>query len=194
VIVETVVFVVVALALLAAFVWLLREPAAQATGEDAGLVTLQRLPQIEELFPLHCRYFPQLRQVISRGDEQYMRQRASRRLQQRWRAERRQVAQQFLEGLRDDFLRLNRLAGTVASLSPRVDQRHEAERLRLALRFRLLWFLVGLRLKLGPAPLAQLTGLANLISTLAVELERGITALEEPSLARLRGRQAEFSG
>jgi len=192
-IVETVVFAVVALALLAAFVWLLRDPAAEAAGEDAGFVALQRLPQIEELFPLHCRYFPQLRQVLSRGDEQYMRQRASRQLQQRWRAERRQVAQQFLAGLREDFLRLNRLAATVASLSPRVDQQQEAERFRLALRFRLLCLLVQLRLKLGPAPLEELTGLANLISTLAVELERGIAALEESSLARLRARQTEFS-
>jgi len=192
-IVETVAFAVVALALLVTLLWLLREPGAPATGEEAGFAARQHFPQIEELFPLHCPYFPQLRQVLSRGDEQYMRKRASRRLQKRWCAERRRVAQQFLEGLREDFLRLNRLAGTVAALSPGVDRRQEAERFRLALRFRLLFLLVELRLKLGPARLDELTGLANLISTLAVELDRGIAALEESSLASLRGRREEFS-
>lgn len=193
---EALVFAAVSLVLLVLMLWLMREPAAHpAPVSEAPTKAAQpEHRQIEELFPLHCRHFPQMRQVFLRRDEEYLRQRAPGGITQRWRAERRRVALGFLAGLRDDFQRLNRLAREVARLSPRLSQKQEAELFWLGLRFQALYWLVNLRLRFGQVSLGGLTQLTDMIGNLALGIENAMTSLEESSLAHLQERQANFSG
>lgn len=194
-ILETVVFAVVAIVLLALLVWLLREPSAtKKRGPDARPLSAQSgQVQIEDLFPLHCRYFPQVRRTLAGDDAEFLQKRVTADVLRRWRMERRRVAAQFVAGLQQDFERLSRLARTVAALSPQVSREKEEQLLWLGVRFRVLFLLVRMRLTLGWVPLDGLTGLANLVTGMAERLEAGMAVLEESSLARLRAQQPGFS-
>lgn len=176
-----VIFVGIALALLVALLWLMRERPQARELPDAELKS-----RIEELFPLHLRYFAQVRQALSPADQEYLSLRASRRIQRQARAERLDVARRFLDGLQEDFFRLERLARAVAALSPAVSRSQEAERLWLGLRFRILHRAVWLRLATGGVSLPQLTRLTELVGNLAAQIEASMAALEEVSMSRLR--------
>lgn len=178
---EGIFFSVVALVLLLVMLWLTRMPAGAPAAPNAEAKLL-----IEELFPLHCRHFPQVRQALSSSDEAFLKRRASPKIQQRSRAERHQVARQFLSGLREDFSRLDRLGRTVAALSPAVNRKQEAERFWLAVRFGVLYRLAWLRLQTGGVPVPQLARLTELVGSLAAQIETAMTALEDVPLMRLR--------
>lgn len=186
---ETILFVTVALLLLWLTLWLLREPAG---GRPAPPSPKQH-PQIEELFPLHCRHFPQIRQVLLREDGEWLRQRTGGRLLRRWHAERRRVAELFLAGLREDFQHLTRLARAVAALSPQLSQKQESELFWLSVRFQALYLLVRVRVRLGVSPLTGLTRLTEILGNLAAGIESTIGSLEQAALAQLRTHQAGFS-
>lgn len=186
---ETILFAVVALALLWLMFWLLREPRPKA----APLPVPPEHPQIEELFALHCRHFPQMRQVLIREDDEWLRQRASGKILRRWRAERRRVAEQFLAGLREDFQNLSRLTRAVAALSPKLSRKQEAELFWLSVRFQILYVLVRARLRLGASPLGELTRLTEMLGNLASGIEEAMGSLEQAALAQLRTRQAGLS-
>ena len=188
---ETVIFAVIALALLLLLLVLLQEP-------PVGRPTRAQLPQgqplqIEELFPLHCRHFPQMKHVLQQEDEKYLEHRASKRILRRWRAERRKIALEFLADLREDFRNLNRLAREVAALSPHLSADRERELFRLSLRFQALCVLVQWRLRFGFAPLSGLARLTDLVGNLAAGVESTIVSLEEGSLSGFRSSRAGFS-
>jgi hypothetical protein len=145
---------------------------------------------VEELFPLHCRHFPQIQQALSMRDDEFLRGRVSRQELKKWRAERRAVLRQFLLGLGEDLVRLDRLARTVAAFSPEVSRARETERLWLSLRFRVLYRLVSVRLYTGWASLPQLTRLTEMVGSFAAQVEAGMAVLEETSASKLR---ADFS-
>jgi hypothetical protein len=194
---ETTIFAAVALVFLFLLLWLLREPPSRA-GEPLPAGKGQPLPagplQIENLFPLHCRHYPQMRQVFLNQDEEFLRRRASARIRRRWRDERQRVALGFLAGLREDFQNLSRLAREAARLSPKLSEKQEAELLWLRLRFQALYLMVQLRLRFGLAPLGGLTQLANMVGNLASGVEKIMASLEEASVAQLRPRQPGLSG
>ncbi len=178
--IETLLFAGGALALLLLLLWLALKPVSPPTpAAEAKL-------QIEDLFPLHCRHFPQVRQALSSADLAYLKGRASQRILRQVRAERREVTRKFLAGLKEDFLRLDRLARTVAALSPEVSRAQEAERFWLGLRFRILYGFVRLRLEVGSVPVPQLGRLTDLVGSLATQIETAMAALGEASLADLR--------
>ncbi len=143
---------------------------------------------LEELLPVHCRYFPQVRQALSTDDHIYLKERASAGIWRQSRADRKRVAARFLLGLQKDFLRLERLGRAVAALSPRVSRKQELERLWLGVRFRLLYRLVWLRLVAGSTPRSQFTRLAQLVGLLAKQTESAMAALGEASTGPLRSR------
>jgi len=178
-VIETILFVGVALMLLLVLLWLAWTPVAPPPPVEPRL-------KIEELFPLHCRHFPQVRQALSPADLAYLRGRASARILRQVRAERCEVTRKFLAGLKEDFSRLNRLAATVAALSPEISRAQEAERLRLILRFRILYGLVWLRLATGSISLPQLGRLTDLLGSLAAQIETAMVALAEASAEQLR--------
>lgn len=187
--IEVVVFVVVAVVLLATLVWLAREPRPSAPPGVGPAEARPGLPASEEFTALHCRHYPQVRLALSRRDAEFIARRAPAGLRRRWRKERREVAAQFLRGLRQDHERLSRLARVVAALSPQVSQKREAELFWLGLRFRLLFRLVQVRLRLGVAPLAGLERLVGLLGSMAEEIEARMAAIEAASLARLRPQE-----
>ena len=167
-------FAVTALALVAALVWLLHRPSSWAgTAESEGSL------ELEDLFPLHCRHFRQIRQALSRADTEFLRGRASVRTLREWRSERRDVLRQFLAGLGQDFARLDRLARTVAALSPEVSREQEMERLWLSVRFLVIYRLVSLRLAAGFAPLPQVVRLTELVGSFAAQVEARMAALDQ---------------
>ncbi len=187
---ETILFVTVALVLLWLMLWLLREPGGQKAAPPPAS---KEHPQVEELFTLHCRHFPQMRQVLMREDDEWLRQRAAGPVWRQWRTERRRVAEQFLSGLHEDFQHLTRLARAVAALSPQLSEKQEAELFWLSVRFQALYLLVRVRLRLGVSPLAGLTRLTEMLGNLAAGIEDAMRSLEQAARAQLRTHQAGFS-
>ncbi len=174
--IELVVFSGIAVALLLLMLWAARERRGSQRSPQAALG-----PPLEEMFPLHSRYFPQIRQALSRGDEEYLRQRGAPKIVRRARAERCRVARQFLAGLEEDFSRLDRLGRTVAALSPEVNRKQEAERAWLWLRFWILCRLVSVSLRTGRVSIPRMAHLTQLVGSLAAEIETAMARLEVAS-------------
>lgn len=173
-------YTVVTVTLLVALVWLLRRPASRM-----GAAVSERTLELENLFPLHCRHFPQIRQALSGADAGFLRGRASRRALKEWRAERRHVLRHFLAGLGEDFERLDRLARTVAALSPEVNRKQEMERFWLSTQFLLLYRVVSLRLVAGFPRLPQVAHLTDLIGSLAAQVDERMAALGQKAPLRV---------
>jgi len=133
--IETVLLVGVLLALL--FFFYARTRREKGPAEDLPAARAR----ITDQFPLagHFRYYPQIRQALSEADRKYIAKRASPAARRRWKAERRKVVRGFLAGLKEDYVRLEKLGRTVASLSPQLNQELERERLWLGVRFR-VWY------------------------------------------------------
>ena len=178
-------FAGIAVALLLTLFWLLRQPAPKSVQKE-----LRGKVEIEELLPLHCRYFPQMRQALSTRDEEFLRGRVSPQELKKWRGERRDVLRRFLIGLGEDFARLDHLARTVAALSPEVSRARETERMWLSLRFRVLYRLVNLRLRAGWSSLPQLGRLTEMVGSFAAQVEAAMARIEKTAASKLR---ADFS-
>ncbi len=178
--IELAIFVAVGLALLLVMFWLARDRGARR-GTSAAEA---RIP-IEELFPLHSRHFPQVRQALSADDRDYLKRRASSGLRREALATRRQVVQEYLAGLAKDFSRLDRLGRTVARLSPQLNRRLESERVWLGLRFWGLYLLVRLGVRTVRPTVWPLERLTGLVGSLAAEIEAAMAAFEQAPTARL---------
>jgi hypothetical protein len=128
-------------------------------------------------FPVHCRYFPQMRQLFSREDAAFLAARSSPALLRRWKAERRHAARLYLKSLRDDFVALNRLARTLARHSARLDARQQAGVLWVNLRFQLLYQAAQAQIRLGLPAGAELQRIAWLVGNLGGQLEKAAFSL-----------------
>jgi len=140
-----------------------------------------RPPAPAEFFPVHCRYFPQVRQALSSDDAIYLSGRASDAVCRRWNKGRRRAGRLYLAGLRQDFARLNRLARLLAVLSPKVRARQEGELLLLNLRFQILYETVVFRIALGQPAAEDLGRLASLIGGLGSRLEQAALTTDLPA-------------
>lgn len=178
--IEIMLVITIALAFAVLLSWLLR-PRLRKPETGQPLTDLR----IEDMYPRHYRYFPQVRQALSADDEEYLRKEAAPEVARQAVTERRAVARRFLAGLRADFLNLERLARTVAALSPVVSREQETERLVLNLKFHFLYALVWMRLSTGSVPLQQIGYLTGLIGTYAMRMERAMAAV-----SMLSGNQA----
>jgi hypothetical protein len=179
---EQVIVITLALAFAVLLLWLLRPRQRSA---EAAVPTIDRA--LESALPKHYRFFPQIRQALSAGDNQYLLEVAPPRIAGQVLRERRAVARSFLRGLREDYSSLERLARMVASLSPVLSRQQELERLLLGLRFRLLCSLVQMRLFTGTVPIGQIERLTELIGRLALRMEQAMAevgALSEDRLTR----------
>jgi hypothetical protein len=127
----------------------------------------------------HATYFPQIRQVFVKIDHEFLQRRGSRKLVRRVRRERHRIGVAYLKSLRADFQSLLRMAKLVTALSPAVAAVHERERSRLTLTFFWRYEIIRLALLAGFSPLPQLSGLANVVSGLSVQMERAIKELGE---------------
>lgn len=151
--------------------------------KDRGAAHLLETLPVEDLLPHHYKYFPQVRQALSDEDARYLALRATPGARRLARHARRSAALRFLEGLRDDYNRLDRLARTLTAFAPAANSRREMERIWLAVRFDLLWVLVWLSLWTGMTPVVQLRSLADLIGSLAARLETSMAALQTSTAA-----------
>jgi hypothetical protein len=161
-----------ALVFVSLLLWLLR-PNRHAS-EGARLPLDQGM---DHVLPKHYHFFPQVRQALSAGDVQYLRDAAPPHIAQQALRERRAVARKFLSGLYEDFTKLERLAHMVTALSPVISREQETERLMLSLRFRVLYSLVWMRLSLGRVPLQHIELLTGLVGRLAVRMEQAIAEI-----------------
>lgn len=177
---QALLFAAIGLAALAAILALLRHPSPKTRWLPPGPA-----PEAERFFPSHSRFFPQVQQALSAADETFLARRASPRLVKQWQAARKRVAWEFLDALDEDFARLNKLARTIARMTPEIDRRREAELFWLGARFVVLSQLVRLRLRLGRTPREELQKLANLIGALGAEMEQAAAALvRDPTTGR----------
>jgi len=172
---EITLYIVFVVLLLGASALLLRRPGGSRTAGDTGA------EERAEFFPVHSRYFPQARRVLSLEDTRYMAGRASPQLYRRWRKSLRHAALLYLEGLREDFRRLNRLARLLALHSPKVQPKEELELARLNLKFQVLYGIVWCRLWLGRPTDERLGEMAALIGRLGSRLENASVGLRPAS-------------
>jgi len=159
---------------------------AQERADSQRMLKVASALSSEDVFPVHCCHFPQVRQALSVTAQQYLKERASARVHRQAQEERRKVAQQFVAGIKEDFLRLDHKGRIVASLSPGVSRKLEFERLWLMLRFWMLYGLVRVQLAIGGSAIKEMAQLTELVGGLAAQIERAIAALEEASATRLR--------
>jgi hypothetical protein len=175
---------VAVLALVAVLLWPRRagRPGSASRGEMPDL-------SHDDLVPRHAKYFPLVRQALTGSDLAELGGRIPHRMRRTLRSERRKVAREYLEGLRDDYLRLERFGRMIAALSPKVDARQEAERLRLGIRFRVVYSVVSMRLALGQVPVPAFERLTRLVGSLAARLEESMTSLVEPGPSQASANQ-----
>jgi hypothetical protein len=164
----------IVLAISGGLIWLLysRKNSAGVTNKTARLTLSDGLPA-----PRHFRYFRQIRQALSASDAEYLRQNAPKFVAQQALRERRGVALGFLKGLHEDFSNLARLGRVVAALSPEISHRQEAERLRLTVKFQILYAVVWLRLYTGYLPVQQLERLTGLVSRLTARMDEAMAEI-----------------
>ena len=86
--------------------------------------------------------------------------------------ERQRALQKYLDAIGEDFARLDRMARILASLSPKVERREELERLKLELRFRILFRVARIRVLLGVGVGVPTLGhLADVVAGLSRQVE-----------------------
>lgn len=150
----------------------LRDPRKLAKpDEDLGLS--------EETEQRHVSYLPQIRQAMAAEDFDFLTSRSSPGLVRKVRRERRRIALAYLSCMRDDFLRLWRLARVIASMSPQVGMAQEFARLRLGVVFALRYEMVRVKFLIGFSPLPELGSLSEVVSRLAIRLETAMQDLGE---------------
>jgi len=167
---ESVLYFLAVLLVLGASGLLLRRP-------RAGASPLSRThASTLEFFPIHCRYFPQVRHALSSEDAPYLAAHTSPGVYRRWRKSIRRAGRSYLAALREDFSRLNRVARVVALYSSQVNFRQEVDLFRLNLRFQLLYGIVLSRFLLGLPAGDRLGQMASLIGSLGSRLEQAALA------------------
>jgi hypothetical protein len=135
--------------------------------------------QLEEESRGHVIFLPQIRQALAAEDYKFLSDRASAKVRRKVRRERLAVAVAYLDGLREDFLRLLHMAKVIASLSPEVVAVQEFERVRLTTTFFWRYQLIRLKLRVGFAPVPQLDSLSDLVSGLSVRMDAAMKELGE---------------
>jgi len=133
----------------------------------------------EESDRSHATYLRQVRQAMAVEDFEFLAARGSRELSQRTRKERRRIVLAYLYCLRNDFLKLWRLARVISTMSPKVGVAQEFARLRLGLFFFLRYELIRIKFLFGFAPLPELGSLSEVVSRLGVRLETAMRELGE---------------
>ena len=168
----------IAAVILAALYWISLRARTPADTE-----TLLKNAKSEDLLPKHYRFFPQVSRALSGEDMEYLTRRTDGHARSAARRARRGVGLEFLQGLREDYRRLNRLARALTALAPSANVQRESERVWLELRFKFVWYFVWLCLWTGMTPIIQIRRLADLIGGSTARLETAINVWQETSLS-----------
>jgi hypothetical protein len=157
-------------AFLGLLAWSVRKRAAQARSAPKDIDGLT-------VSCKHVTNLSQIRQALDPADMKYLRERLNGHAFLEARRERRRVAARFLEGLHEDFEHLMNAAQFVATFSPEVEAKEEWKRFRLRLEFELGYRLVKMKCALGGLSFRPMGELANMISSLALDLERAVNEI-----------------
>jgi len=163
---------------LAAFIWVASWPLPEENSADGP-------DKIEDLLPLNTEHFPQLKQALYSTDELYIRQKLSKEKRRFWHGERLKILDGYLDGLALDFGRVVRLGRVVDSLAPDSARTDGTEREILAMRFRLHYRILSLRIFGGGA------GAVWQLRHMTASVE-SLSALAEAGMMRLETRAAEL--
>ena len=131
----------------------------------------QEALEIHELLPVHCKYFPQIQNLLNSQDQDFVGRRVPLKIAKQWSAERRAILRLYIQGLREDFRRMEKLARLLAALSPEVKRAQEWEWFGLSVQFRLLYVAMQLRLAAGILPAGELARVAETLTALRLMLE-----------------------
>jgi hypothetical protein len=173
-----VIYGIAALFVLGMLLWLTWRAKTERNAEH-----LLRDSTSSDLLPKHYKYFPQVLRALCIEDDEYLSRRADPLASKAAREVRRKVGLEFLYGLREDYRRLDRLARALTALAPAANPQREAERMWLAIRFHIRWYLVGFSLWSGMTPIIQLQRLTNLVGTVTAHLESALGLWQEASLS-----------
>jgi hypothetical protein len=158
------------------FAWWARNPQPSASSSS-------HVGDTNEFERRNMNYLPQIRQSLAKADYEFLSENASSKVLRQVRRERRDVALDYLVALRGDFQSLLRMAQVIAALSPELAAVHEFERLRLTAKFSWQYEMIRWRLLAGLAPVPQLAGLSDLVSSLSVRMEAAMKELGERAAA-----------
>lgn len=158
--------------LLLALFWLLFSNRPHIDSVQAAL-------EIHNLLPKHCRHFPQIQHMLNLRDESFVERHAPLRVAKQWRAERRAIIQLYIQGLREDFHRLEKLARLLAALSPEVKRAQEWEWFVLGAQFRVLYGATQLRFAIRSLPTTELVRLTEMLTALRLMLENAMNDMTE---------------
>ena len=126
--------------------------------------------KIETLVAWHCTH--RSAAGAATEDFDFIRWRLPKKDASRLRRERQRALQKYLDAIGEDFARLDRMARILASLSPKVERREELERLKLELRFRILFRVARIRVLLGVGVGVPTLGhLADVVAGLSRQVE-----------------------
>jgi len=151
--------------------WTALKPLPEETGG-------RRQDRMEDLLALHAQHFPQLRQALTKLDDDYVRRKASGEIERHLHEERRHIVASFLAGLAEDFGRLERLMRVVREMSPGEPWIQQCQRTGSRLRFRVNYRITSLAIH--SARLQAMNRLARL-----TELVGNLSEQVEVNMARL---------
>lgn len=149
----------------------------------------QKALDLHDLLPVHCGHFPQIQLVLETDDHLFLQGRVPAKLARQWRTERREVVKLYLQGLRQDFRGLERLARLLAALSPEVKRKQEWEWIWLGGQFRLLYGFTQLQFAVHSLPPGNLLHLTETLTSLRMMLESTLNEMGG-ALPKLEGMLA----
>jgi hypothetical protein len=154
-----------------------------ANAPRSGTPEIPVRAMIDEGLPAakHFHYFRQIRQALSTADADYLLRTAPKSVAKKALRERRGVALGFLKALHEDFSNLSKLGRIIASLSPEISNKQEAERLKLTVKFQFLYAIVWMRLYTGKLPVEQMERLTGLVSRLAARMDEAMAEISAQS-------------
>src|SRR5208337_165106 len=180
-------FIVLAVLLIAALVWAVRPPKRRLVSISAVLAALS-----EEH---HYSRLPQILQALQPEDTAFLRARGFAPLRRRIRSERGRIALLYLDCLQEEYEMLLEASRVVAAMAPEMIALDEAERFKLNLRFALGCRYLRWKLRLGLEPWRGLGLLSEMASGMTLRLEgatsqigeRAAWSLEFSSILKERG-------
>jgi hypothetical protein len=182
-------FILAALFLLALLAYAVRPTKKPFLSQDSVFEALSE--------PRHSFRLPQILQSLQPSDTEFLERRGHHSLRQRIRADRKQIALQYVQMLETDYETLLEASRILAVMSPEVVPMQEWERVRLSFRFARNCFLMRLRLHSGLAPWKGFGQISDMTTNMSFRLEtatseisaRTVFASNFPLVSEDRGRR-----
>jgi len=175
--VTIILFILLAVLLIAALVWAVRPPKRKLVSITDVLGAL-----CEEH---HYSRLPQILQALKPEDTSFLHARGLATLRRRIRSERGRIALLYWDCLQEEYERLLEASRVVAAMAPELVALDEAERFKLNLRFALGCRYLRWRLRLGLEPWRGFGLLSEMAGGMALRLEMATSQIGERSALSL---------